>query len=361
MDKFAFIFHPHDIPSLGDWVLEEPNLKMKKPKLIERSLRWIPPFKRDTVSGLISVTGKEIEGDMILWPMVPEQILKMESKFIVDKLVEAGKLAQNLGAKIIGLGAYAAWVGRRGVMLSKEVDIAVTTGTSYTIVTVIDAIMKAANSVGMNVLHSRLSVIGATGSIGSVVCELMIKEVQQINLVARNNEKLEKLIETLKKVEGKKAFIKKINDINLALKESDIIVIITNSITSVIEINLVLPGTIICDISLPHNVSQEEAEKREDILVIDGGVVQPPGNVDFHFSFGLPPGLAYACMAETMILTFEGIFENYSLGGNISIEKVKKIALLGKKHGFKLADFKSFGKEVGNKRLDVMRKVVNLK
>src|SRR3989338_7017437 len=105
MDKFAFIFHPHDIPSLGDWVLLEPNLKMKRRRMAERALRWFPPFKRETCTGVKSVaTGKTIEGEMICWPMIPEQILNMDSKFTVGKLIEAGRIAQDLGAKIVGLG-----------------------------------------------------------------------------------------------------------------------------------------------------------------------------------------------------------------------------------------------------------------
>jgi predicted amino acid dehydrogenase len=362
MEKFAFIFHPHDIPSLGDWVLEEPNLKKKRIRVIERSLRWFPPFKRETVTGLKSIDGKEIEGDMILWAMIPEQILNMDPKFTIGRLIEAGKVAQDLGAKIIGLGAYAAWIGRRGIMLSKAVDIAVTTGTSYTIVTVVDAILVAAEKIGINISDARVGIIGATGSIGSVVAKLMTRYAHQLTLVSRNIDKLEELVDSLEKIEDKKVSLFAItDDIKKVLQNSDVVVIITNTPTTVISIDDVLPGTILCDISLPHNVSEEEAERRNDLLVIDGGIVQPPGNVDFHFSFGLPPGLAYACMAETMILTFEGIFENYSIGGNSSIEKVEKISYLGKKHGFKLADFKSFGKEVSEEKLDMVRKAVVFK
>ena len=46
-------------------------------------------------------------------------------------------------------------------------------------------------------------------------------------------------------------------------------------------------------------------KSRDDVLVIDGGMVEVPGKVDFHFDFGFPPGKAYACMAETMILVLE--------------------------------------------------------
>lgn len=361
MDRFAFVFHPHDITSLGDWVLLEPNLKLKRRRTAERALRWFPPFKRETVTGIKSLLGKEIEGDMILWPMIPEQILKMDSKFTTGKLIDAGKLAQDMGAKIIGLGAFAASIGQRGKALSRAVDIAVTTGTSYTIITVVKAIFKAAKEVGISVERSRVSVIGATGAIGSVTAQLIAKYVSQLNLVARNWFRLEALKELIMNSQKVPPVLKIFDNIKNALKVSDIVVIATNAINVLIDIDDVLPGTVICDISLPHNITKEDAEKRSDVLVIDGGVVRPPGNCDFHFNFGLLPGLAYACMAETMILTLEGLFENYSIGGRIPIERIEKIERMGNKHGFVLADFKSFGKKMSKSKIDIVRKVVKKK
>ncbi len=82
------------------------------------------------------------------------------------------------------------------------------------------------------------------------------------------------------------------------------------------------------------------------MLVIDGGMVEVPGRVDFHFDFGFPPGKAYACMAETMVLALEGRFEDYTVGKHITTHQVKEIAQLAAKHGFKLGGFRSFEKPI---------------
>ena len=74
-----------------------------------------------------------------------------------------------------------------------------------------------------------------------------------------------------------------------------------------------------------------------DVLVVDGGMMDVPGEVDFGFDFGLPPGNAYACMAEPMVLALEGRYESYSLGKRIQIDQVRTIAQLARKHGFKLS------------------------
>ena len=66
------------------------------------------------------------------------------------------------------------------------------------------------------------------------------------------------------------------------------------------------------------------------------GEIELPGHVAMK-DIGLPKGIAYACLAETIVLTLEGRFENFTLGRNIEWEKVREIYKLGLKHGMKLA------------------------
>jgi len=47
--------------------------------------------------------------------------------------------------------------------------------------------------------------------------------------------------------------------------------------------------------------------------------------------------VVYACLAETIVLTLEGRFENFTLGRTIEWEKVHEIYKLGLKHGMRLA------------------------
>jgi len=75
------------------------------------------------------------------------------------------------------------------------------------------------------------------------------------------------------------------------------------------------------------------ANQRKDVLVIEGGVVKVPGEVEFNFDFGFPPRMAYACMAETIILALEGRCENFSLGKKLDPDKVREIGRLAEKHG----------------------------
>lgn len=318
---------------------------------MEGVMRWLPPFKRATITGIKSLTGEEIEGDMILVSLLPEQILTLNSDFVFKKIIEAGRIAEKLGDKIVGLGAYAAQVGRKGILIAKNLDIPVTTGSAYTIVVAIEATLKAVDMVGLQLSESVITVIGATGTIGSICSELLVSHnPKKIILVARHKDKLGKMANKLKEKYPALSVETEVN-IYKAIKNANIIITATSTPLALIDVHILKPGTIICDISRPKNISSEAASLRDDILVIEGGIVKPPGNVDFHFSFGLPPGLAYACIAETMILTFENRFENYSIGGNVSSEKVIEISQLALKHGFKLAELMSFEKKISDAQI----------
>jgi len=98
----------------------------------------------------------------------------------------------------------------------------------------------------------------------------------------------------------------------------------------------VKPGCVITDVARPLDLSAEDVAKRPDVLVIESGEIELPGDVDMK-SIGLPHGVAYACLAETVVLALEGRFETFTIGRNIEWEKVKEIYRLGLKHGMKLA------------------------
>ena len=97
------------------------------------------------------------------------------------------------------------------------------------------------------------------------------------------------------------------------------------------------------------------AEVRDDVLVIEGGMVEVPGPVDFGFNFGFPPGKAYACMAETMALALEGRYEDYSVGEQITLAQVEEIGALAARHGFRLSGFRSFERAVTAAQIAAVR------
>jgi fatty aldehyde-generating acyl-ACP reductase len=172
-------------------------------------------------------------------------------------------------------------------------------------------------------------------------------------LVAKDERKLGELKEWLKP----RAKAELLTSTKMeALAQSELILTVTSALHEVIHAENLKAGSVVCDVARPRDVSAMVAESRDDILVIDGGMVDVPGSVDFHFNFGFPPAKAYACMAETMILALEGRFEDYTVGKDISLEKVNEISGLAKKHGFRLSGFRSFEHEVTDEQIEIVRR-----
>ena len=92
----------------------------------------------------------------------------------------------------------------------------------------------------------------------------------------------------------------------------------------------------ITDVARPLDLSPKDVAKRPDVLVIESGEILLPGNPKMK-DIGLPPKVAYACLAETIVLALDRRFEVFTIGRDIEWEKVKAIYKMGLKHGMKLA------------------------
>lgn len=347
MVDFSIIIHPVNIDLI---YIFDPDARKKRISLLKKILEWTPAFYTCKIEDTKSITGKEIEGHFIMCPLLPDQILNNRPDTVLKKVIDAGRIAEALGSKILGLAAYTSLVGRKGALVAKSLKIPVTTGTCYTIAIGLEGLIKAADKIGLDLTKAQAAVIGATGAIGSISSQFLANRVSKLTLIARNKQRLNDLAYMIHK-QNNSVDIRISDNINESIKYADIIFVSTSTPATLIDTKLLQPGTIICDMSQPRNVSKDDAILREDILVVDGGVVKPPGDVNFNFNFGLAPGLTFACIAETMILAFEEKYESYSIGGNVSLSKIKEISLLATKHGFRLAKLRSFDKEISEEQI----------
>jgi fatty aldehyde-generating acyl-ACP reductase len=356
MDSFAFIIHPIDakrdvsrkFPLLGR-ILTEGQ--------IDFFSTFFPPVYLSEIEGVRSkTTGKEIKGWFIACPYTPRRMLSLPEKTVYRKIIQTGKMAEKLGAKMLGLGAFTSVVGDAGLTIAKGLDIPVTTGDAYTVAIAVEAIRKAAVLMGINLEQATAAVVGAGGSIGRVCAELLSDDVQDLYLLGRRLEPLEALQEALESSSSAELHIG--TDLS-ALQNADLILTVTSAVhEDVLRPEHLRSGSVICDVARPRDVSAMVAAARDDILVIDGGMVDVPGDVNFNFDFGFPEGKAYACMAETMALALDGRFEDYTLGKDISRARVEEIAAIAKKHGFRLSGFRSFEKEVTEAQIEAVRRKV---
>jgi len=98
-----------------------------------------------------------------------------------------------------------------------------------------------------------------------------------------------------------------------------------------------LPGAVICNVARSSSAGGETAVVREDVLTIEGALIKVPGAENINLFPGLPPGIICPSMAETIILAIEGRRENYVPISRVTVSQIREMAMLAKKHGFRIS------------------------
>lgn len=354
--RFAFVIHPLSVEHIFNHPLLK-YLRFLPKRLIERLIANLRPLYLSRITGIRSpATGKEVEGYLISLGATPRELMRRKPGFTYRRLIVASRMAQQRGAEIMGLGAFTKVVGDAGMTVAYKSDIAITSGNSLTVVATLEAAKQAVIQMGASDLtKGRAVVIGATGSIGAVCSRLIAQAIGDVVLVAPRPEKLIPLKKTIE-AETPGARVVIATNAGPHLAEADLVITTTTAIgQKVIDVLKLKPGCVVCDVARPPDVIEEDAQLRPDVLVIESGEVLLPGEPNFGFDIGLPPGVAYACLAETAVLAMEGRFENFTLGRNIEMEKAKEMYRLFQKHGLQLEGLRSFGRyvtgeEVAHKR-----------
>jgi fatty aldehyde-generating acyl-ACP reductase len=337
MEKFAFIIHPFDV---ADVSRKFPMLRRMSSAWLERFMKHSPPLVVEHMSGIRSAANEHAEGWLVATTLTARQMLEMPTPHVLRKIIAAGRKAERQGARIVGLGAFTSVVGDAGITIARQLSIPVTTGNSYTVATALQAATQAAALMGIELSRATLCVVGATGAIGSICARMMAPAVGKLILAARHQEKLETLASLI--FSESSVLCDYDTDVRHAVRDADVVITVSGSADTLIEPEDLKTGAVVCDVARPRDVAKRVVEARDDVLVIEGGLVQVPGGWQGDFSFGLPKGIVYACMAETMLLALEGRYECFTLGRSISIEQVREIDRMAQKHGFHLAGFRSF-------------------
>ena len=163
MERFAFVLHPL---SLEDMQMVSPMVRYVPDFLLEYILKQKKPFTVSHITGVKSPHA-EAEGWFVGCPLTAKQMVELPEEFVIDRIVETGKIAEELGAKILGLGAFTSIVGDAGVTIAERLNIAVTSGNSYTVATALEGTREAARLMGKDLRDAEVAIVGASGSIGS--------------------------------------------------------------------------------------------------------------------------------------------------------------------------------------------------
>jgi acyl-phosphate glycerol 3-phosphate acyltransferase len=305
--------------------------------LIERLMLWVKPMKLDEIRGIVTPDGRRARVYLLGAPMLPRQI-KNNPMLAVRRAVQAATMARDLGASVIGLGAYWSVVGNKGEDVQARVDIPVTNGGAYTAGTVkvaVPAMLRRLEQDGVRLDRLCAGVVGANGVVGFRVCHSLLGHVGRLVMIGRDPERLERSAARLRHRAGSTEIITA--TALEALIECDLVFSATSEPDPVIFPPHIRPGTLIYDLGRPADVD-ESVKAVPGVEVVPGGTVRPPGaatgRVDIHFGRGSIP----ACLAETIIIALERCPERCTLGDNSRAENVEFFVQKAEELGFVVVD-----------------------
>ncbi|MBS0031774.1 aminotransferase class III-fold pyridoxal phosphate-dependent enzyme [Chitinophaga sp. 22321] len=303
------------------------------------------------------------------------------------------QLRKKHNVSLVGLGQYTSILTRNGTSIPEK-NICLTTGNSFTVYIGIQSIIekiKQRKEEGL-MRECVIGILGAAGNISSVYAKMSASFASRIFLkgsdttaglarVERSARELTKYIiqlllrathpgalsplecvikesrfynqveQGLINIDTANPFlaledelqehnpIKIFSDLT-TLKQCNIVFVATNDPHPFIGVEHLSPNTLVYDVSVPMNVKEELIDNDQNIEVFFGGIVKLPDNSKLPLKgFPLEDGTAYACISETILLGLEQSWVNFSYG-NITVDQVRKIGDIGKKHQFEFCDVK---------------------
>jgi len=328
---FAFIAHPR---TLSDVSRKFPFAGLLPSHVVERWVQYQWPLVASYITGLTMADGTPTTGAMLLSPLTTEQMIR-NPRLARKRVLQTIQLAEKMGAKIAGLGAFTSIVTRDGRDLEGKVRLGLTTGNPHSAAIAVQNVLQAAALTNLSLPHATAAIVGGAGSVGSACAKILSRLVANLLIIDIKKDALQDLITQLA---DQPAVVEGASNLD-RVRNADIVIAATNNPHILLTADHLKPGAIVIDAAQPKNVSEEIPRQRPDVVVIESAVVQTP-DIDVHFDLDLAPGEALGCLSETMILTAIGWEGHYSLGKADPFHAAHIIAA-GRTLGFHLARFRN--------------------
>ncbi|MFD1140977.1 shikimate dehydrogenase [Larkinella insperata] len=309
MKKFAFLLHFR-----SDYRTELRTLARPLGWLPERFYRSV--FRRlpfaPFVWGTITVTpdATEPEGYVIMLPYSGDHLLQQQDE-VISRIEQGLRLSSALGAEIVGLGAQTSTVTLDGRLLTTNPYTSITSGNSFTAVTLWQQVFQLINQLPDR--EPVVAVVGATGSTGSLLCQLMTVHQPSARyvLVDRHERRLQDISTLMTSLNNTvKPQISRDMD---QIRKADLVVCLSGSDDHQLQASQLKPGAVVLYDVNANGTAASLCEKRPDVLFLAGGLVSLP-HLQLGRGLGLPNQMAFASLAETMLLALVGREGHFSIG-----------------------------------------------
>jgi len=349
--EFVFLAHALD---LSDFARKYPfadRMSKRSLKIFSRNL-W--PIIGSKVTGFRKRDGSAVNGWIVFCPLTTRMML-LKRDLARKKIAKAAQFGEKLGAKVVGLGAFIPILTDDGRFLENRVGVGITTGAAFSAITAVQNVLEIVQLMCIDKARTKIAIVGAAGSVGSICSKMLAKKFRNIMLIDKNVEALYKLVQEINiaNVEKKAILLsQRISDI----KDMDIIVAVTNVPGVVVRSPHLKSGAIVIDAAQPKNVSTKIPKERNDVLVIESGVIEVDG-LETNFDLGLRKrNEVYSCLAEVLLMIWMEQRDNYL--GDTSLSYAWKLWQAAENAGIRLADFRNNLGFIGDEEIEIMRKLL---
>ena len=317
--SFTFIVHPR---TESDIFLARPLTLLRRISsddgdFVRRALA-APPF----LLGEVTVGFAPFRGELITITCLPEEALRERGR---RQIGIAAEMAIERGATVLGLGALTAPATAGGARLAESVPagVTVTNGNAFTAFVLCEQIVEAAHSTENDA--ACVAVVGCTGSIGSVLSQLLAARGFDLVLIGRTAERARRALGSLA---ANARFSGEVAD----AADADVVVLLANSPTARLRPDCVREGAVVIDAAEPPGASDDDvAGWGGRVTYARGGRVWIPGyRCTYDFRLG-GHEVTFACLAETYLFVRDGIRE-HSVGvpAPAAAERMGRVA---RRHG----------------------------
>lgn len=315
-----------------------PFLSLIRPYTLKHIYSNFPPHKVFETNKF-TIKNAQYQIIAVMCPLFPEQLV-LRRDLSQQKIQSSLQLLSKLGVKIVTLAGFSSIVTNGGSDIASKVDYAVTSGNTLTAALTIEGVEKSVAMRKLKLSELRLSIIGATGDIGSVCAKYFAEKVGVLVLCSRNIESNKTFCNDMRLFAQKQILFT--SDVEQGIANVDILIVATSAFGYLIDPLKLKKNAIVCDVSMPPNVSRVALSERPDLCVLEGGRAQ----ISFFNKIKsrawrelFPRNAVYGCLAEGMALALDNQFVNYSFDkGRITIDKINSILAISKRNGIELSE-----------------------
>ncbi|MCX5714140.1 MAG: hypothetical protein NT033_04895, partial [Candidatus Omnitrophica bacterium] len=279
-------------------------------------------FSQERIS---SITGVEVKGYFF-------NCLNKSS--LLDRLSQIEAFSLKNGAGILGVDLAADFLAHKWDAVCAKMKIPVTTGNALVAWSAHEAIYRMARLKHIELKCASLAVIGISHPAAALCSKKFSGLVRSLVIFDYDRDKLKRLYDKILKSAPRNAPVMA-SSVSEAVKGCDIVLSGGNLQDENLYPEAINPGGIICNILAP-GMSIGKKNSFRGSSVINAGLIKLPRVNNFRLIPGLAPNILFASMAETMLLTLEQKFADYSGNEDTNIEKMEEIADIAARHGFEV-------------------------